>query len=385
VTAAHEPTVEALDAGLYRARLPRPWGDGVDHSYLIRTEITTSDGRSGHGWTWLPDVGSAAAHRLVSDDCRAHVQGGPTHPAAVWDGLWAHLHEAGSGGLTTVAMAAVDTALWDLHLHALGTTLPALLGPRRTAVRAYGSGVNYHYGLDELVAQAERWIAAGYGAVKIKVGHPEVAEDVRRAAAVREVIGPDRLLMLDANQRWDLPAAIGAIEALAFVRPAWVEEPLRSDDTAGYVALRAATGVPIAVGENHHTIYQYRELLTRGACDIVQPNVARVGGITPFLRIARLAEDFGVPVYPHHLPELSAQLAMALGAEPWVEVVEDASLTALGALAGPGCAVVDGPGYRLRPGGEAGLGLEIATGTLERLDSQQQGLTKSKHRYTTDV
>jgi L-alanine-DL-glutamate epimerase-like enolase superfamily enzyme len=356
-----------VHAALYRVRLPRPWSDKVLHTHVIRSEVTSGDGRRGHGWSWLPDIGPAAAHRLVVGDCRDFVRGRPAHPVLVWDPLWAHLHEAGSGGLTTIAMAAIDTALWDLQLTALGVNLPGLLGARRQSVPSYGSGVNLHLDMAQLVAQAERWVAAGYDAVKIKVGRPSEGDDVDRVAAVREAIGPNRRLMVDANQRWDLATARRRLDALAPSDLTWVEEPLRADDTAGYEALRASSSVPLAVGENHHTIYQYRELLTRRACDVVQPNVVRVGGITPWLRIAALAHAFGVAVQPHHLPEISAQLAMTLPGAPMVEVIEDATFASLGALVGPGCAVADGPSYRLTS--SAGLGLEIDPSHLERLDA----------------
>jgi L-alanine-DL-glutamate epimerase-like enolase superfamily enzyme len=207
-------------------------------------------------------------------------------------------------------------------------------------VRAYGSGVNLHYPLADLVAQVERWVAAGFDAVKIKVGKPALREDLERVAAVREVLGPDRALMIDANQRWDLDTATRAIDALSALAPAWIEEPLRADDLAGHAELARRIEVPIAVGENLHTAYRFAEFLRAGAAQILQPNVVRVGGITPFRRIADLAVEHGVTLHPHLLPELSGQLALTLpvalgAAEPMAEDVEDAGFASLGALADP--------------------------------------------------
>jgi L-alanine-DL-glutamate epimerase-like enolase superfamily enzyme len=141
--------------------------------------------------------------------------------------------------------------------------------------------------------------------------------------------------MIDANQRWDLHRARRALAALERYDLHWIEEPLPADDIPGHVALRRSTGVPVAVGENVYTTYGFRDLLMAGACDVVQPNVVRVGGITPFLRIADLARTFDVPVYPHLLPEISGQLALALPQPAMVEEVEDASFAALGLLAEP--------------------------------------------------
>ena len=211
-------------------------------------------------------------------------------------------------------------------------------------MRAYGSGVNLHYNLDSLVAQVQRWVNAGFDAVKVKVGKPDVVEDLERLEAVRAVLGPDRQLMIDANQRWDLDRATRSMDVLAGAAPAWIEEPLRADDLAGHSELArrlaSSSGVPIAVGENLHTAYRFGEFLAAGAAQIVQPNIVRVGGITPFLRIVALTAEHGSALHPHLLPELSGQLALTLPTvealpAPLVEDVEDAAFGDLGALTDP--------------------------------------------------
>jgi L-alanine-DL-glutamate epimerase-like enolase superfamily enzyme len=194
--------------------------------------------------------------------------------------------------------------------------------------------VNLHYTLEELVAQTERWVAAGHQAVKIKVGKPDLAEDAERVAAVRSVLGPDRRLMIDANQRWDLPAALRALDVLGQYGLDWLEEPLRADDLSAYRRLRKQSPVPIALGENVHTIYRFRDFIEAEAVDIIQPNIIRVGGITPFRRIVELARANSIRVAPHLLPELSGQLALTLAEAVSVEDVEDASFEQLGILAG---------------------------------------------------
>jgi L-alanine-DL-glutamate epimerase-like enolase superfamily enzyme len=251
--------------------------------------------------------------------------------------LWQHLHEAGGGGVTTIAMAGLDLALWDAEARDRQVPVSQLLGRRRAGARVYGSGVNLHYGLDDLVAQVTRWVECGYSAVKVKVGKPDLAEDLDRLAAVREVLGVDRALMIDANQRWDLDRATRSIPALAAFDLSWIEEPLRADDLRGHVELARRIDVPIAVGENLHTAYRFAEFLDAGAAQIVQPNIVRVGGITPFRRIAALAAERGAALHPHLLPELSGQLALTIDAAPgaadaMVEDVEDAGFGGLGAL-----------------------------------------------------
>ncbi|MBM7807922.1 L-alanine-DL-glutamate epimerase-like enolase superfamily enzyme [Geodermatophilus bullaregiensis] len=361
------PVVEQLTSRLFRLPLSRPWGEDVPALHLLVTELTTDDGRTGTGFSWTPSIGARAVQALVEHDVAPVVVGGPTDPGVVWDRLWWHLHEAGGGGLTTMAIAAVDIALWDLGARAAGRSLVDHLGRRRESVPAYGSGVNLHYPLDELREQARRWVAQGCRGVKIKVGRPDLAEDVERVAAVREVIGPHRQLMVDANQRWDLPTALRAVRALSRFDLYWVEEPLVADDLPALSRLHdAGFGVPIAVGENVYTTYQYRHLLASGAADVVQPNAVRVGGITPFLRIAQLARAASVPVAPHLLPDLSGQLALCLPDTTMVEDVEDASFAALGALAQPSGVTVAGGVLRAETG--PGHGLVFATDRLEEMD-----------------
>ena len=337
-------TVASFDARLLRVPLSRPWAADVTSVGVIATHVVRSDGAEGWGFSWTPQIGAEAAHALLVNDIAAFAAGQDAEPGARWRALWQHLHEAGGGGITTIAMAGLDLALWDAAIRAAGTSLTGFLGAQRESARAYGSGVNLHYSIDELVAQVRRWVDAGFDAVKVKVGKPDVAEDLDRLRAVRDVLGPDRALMIDANQRWELERATGALEVLAEVSPAWIEEPLRADDLYGHIELSkrltASSGIPIAVGENLHNVFRFDDFLRTGAAQIVQPNVVRVGGITPFLGIAAIAAEHGAALHPHLLPELSGQLALCLRAvpgvpEPMAEDVEDAGFAQLGALLDP--------------------------------------------------
>ncbi|MFK4837736.1 mandelate racemase/muconate lactonizing enzyme family protein [Microbacterium sp. ZW T2_14] len=344
MTAPESPTIAAFDTRLIRVPLTRPWGAEVTSVGVIATHVVRSDGAEGWGFAWTPQIGAEAVHALLAHDITAFAIGRSADPGAEWRALWQHLHEAGGGGLTTIAQAGLDLALWDAATRAAGTSLTGFLGAQRESARAYGSGVNLHYTQDELVAQVRRWVDAGFDAVKVKVGKPDVAEDLDRMRAVREVLGPDRALMIDANQRWELDRATRSLEVLAEVSPAWIEEPLRADDLYGHIELArrlaASSGTPIAVGENVHNVFRFDDFLRTGAAQIVQPNVVRVGGITPFLGIAAIAAEYGAALHPHLLPELSSQLALCLRAvpgvpEPMVEDVEDAGFGALGALVDP--------------------------------------------------
>lgn len=336
--------------------LSRPWGPTVTQNHVIVVEVQTTEG-TGTGFSWTPTIGARSVQSLLEHDIAAFVLDRTTDPVELWDELWPHLHEAGGGGMTTIAMAGVDLALWDLKARRAGHSVAALIGQRRDRSRTYGSGINLHYDLDALLAQTCRWVTAGHDGVKIKIGSPDPARDVERVAGVREILGPDRVLMVDANQRWDLETALRVVPLLQPYGLHWLEEPFRAEDTASHVALKERIDIRIAVGENLHTTYRFAEMIAAEACDVAQPNVIRVGGITPFLRIAALADVAGVEVAPHLLPDLSAQLACTTASPVWVEEVEDAAFDALGLLRSPS-PVVREPGsvtVTERPG----LGLDF--------------------------
>jgi L-alanine-DL-glutamate epimerase-like enolase superfamily enzyme len=352
--------ITSLSTRLLTAPLRRSWGPEAPENHVIVTQVRTDDGGTGTGFSWTPTVGPRAVKALLDYDIAEFAVGQPALPEPLWDRLWKRLHESGGGGLTTIAMAGLDLALWDLAARQAGLPLCGLLGQRQASVEVYGSGVNLHYSLDELVDQVRRWVAAGYRGVKIKVGKPDLAEDVERVAAVRAVLGPDRRLMIDANQRWDLPTTLRALSRLQEFGLHWLEEPIRADDLSAYRRLRKHSPVPIALGENVHTIYRFRDFIDAEAVDIIQPNIVRVGGITPFRRIAELARINGIELAPHLLPELSGQLALTLEEPVAVEDVEEASFAQLGILAGT--SPVQIRNSRLEATGLPGLGFSFGAG-----------------------
>jgi L-alanine-DL-glutamate epimerase-like enolase superfamily enzyme len=341
-------TIASMSVRALRLRMPVPWGPERTHQHVIVTELTTTDGGAGTGFAWTVDAGAEAITAMLDADCRGVVEGGPTVPGLMWDRLRWRLREVGDG-IASLAMAAVDIGLWDHAARRAGRSLADLIGRRRDRVGVYASGVNRHLSLGELTEQVSRWVAAGHSRVKIKVGLPDLDEDLERVNAVRRIIGPKRLLMVDANQLWDLPAARRAARALAPLDIFWLEEPLPAHDTRAYASLRRSIDIPVAAGESLFTEAQFLDLLREGGCDIAQPNVCRVGGITPFLRIVDLARLFSVPVMPHLLPDMSGQLALCLPLDGLVEDIDTGSFAALGAIELPGAVLVDGDVLRCQP------------------------------------
>ena len=357
-------SIAAVRTRRLSARMPRPWVPDEPHLHLVIVEVEDSDGLVGTGFSWTPTIGAAAVQAMIDTEIAPFALGRTTDPQALWPALWLRLHEAGGAGITTIALAGLDTALWDLAGQRAALPLASLLGARRASVPVYGSGVNLHYSIDELVAQASRWVASGYDTVKIKVGGPSLAVDVERVGAVRDAIGPDRTLLIDANQRWTLEQASTALDALSRFDLGWIEEPLRAEDTRGYRALRERTGVPIALGENIHTLQRFQDIVDAGYADVLQPNVIRVGGITPFLEIASfISTESSASLAPHLLIDLSGQLALAVGAETAVEDVEEASFESLGLITSPSPVEIVDARAGLRENARPGLGLDfVSTG-----------------------
>lgn len=328
--------VEGVETAAYRLPLAQAWGDQthrVSHIELIVVDIAASGGLTGTGFSYTVGVGGKAVQALLDWDLVPKLIGEQVAPRAQWHRLWTELHDAGGGGISTLALAAVDIALWDLVARTHGQPLVQALGQIRPAIPAYGSGVNLNLSLPQLEEQVGRWLEAGYPGVKIKVGKPDLAEDLERLAAVRRLVGPNRLLMVDANQGWDVTAATRAIKAYAPFDVFWVEEPLLSDDVQGHARLRRLVDTPLAVGENVYTAFQFNDYLARGACDVVQADVVRVGGITPWLEIAALARTWDVPMAPHFMLEISGQLLCCIPNGRIVEDVEGGSFADLGVLA----------------------------------------------------
>lgn len=320
----------------YRLPLNKPWGDQthrISHIELVVTDVGADNGLVGTGFSYSVGVGGKAIQALLDWYISPTLIGSEISPRVLWTQMWTQLHDAGGGGLSTMAIAAVDIALWDLVAKAQNRPLVEVLGQFRPSVPAYGSGVNLNLTLQELEDQVRGWLEAGYGAVKIKVGKPDLAEDVERVAAIRRLLGPYRPLMVDANQGWDLATAARAISALSPYDLYWVEEPLLADDVYGHAQLRRQVSARIAIGENVYSKFQFRQYLEIGGCDFVQADVVRVGGITPFLEIASLAQAWSIPMAPHFMLEITGQVLCCIPNGHILEDVQGGSFRELGILA----------------------------------------------------
>lgn len=287
----------------------------------VFVELVTDDDNRGIGYSYTIGTGGRSVLAMLREHLLPRLVGADAACVEqVWFDLFASTRATTVGAITSLALAAVDTALWDLRCKRAGEPLWQVAGGFRRKVPLYDTeGGWLHLSTDELVRGALASQAAGWPGVKLKVGKPRVDQDVERLRAVRDAVGPALDIMVDANQSMTHAEARRRAAAFEPLGLSWFEEPLPADDVAGHVALARSTSIPIAVGESMYSVAQFRDYLARDAASIVQADVARVGGITPWLKIAHLAEAFNVHVCPHFLMELHVSLAAAIPNGRYVE------------------------------------------------------------------
>ena len=287
---------------------------------LLFAEVQTADGHQGLGFSYAKRAGGPGQFAHAKEVAPVLIGEDPSDIARLWNKLcWAGA-SVGRSGLATQALGAFDVALYDLKARRAGLPLAKLLGSWRESVACYNtSGGFLHTPLEQLLVNAQASVERGIGGIKLKVGQPDRQLDIRRVEAVRRQLGDGVALMVDANQQWDRPTAQRMCRVFEDFNLVWIEEPLDAYDHEGHAALAAAFDTPIATGEMLTSAAEHAELIRHRAADILMPDAPRVGGITPFLKIAAMAEAAGLALAPHFAMELHVHLAAALQAEPWVE------------------------------------------------------------------
>jgi L-talarate/galactarate dehydratase len=286
---------------------------------FLFAEISTEAGLEGVGFSYSKRAGGPAQFAHAREVAPDLIGEDPSDIGRLWTKLvWAGA-SVGRSGAATQALAAIDVALWDLKAKRAGLPLAKLLGAHRDSVRCYNtSGGFLHEPIEQVLDNATSTLESGVGGIKIKVGQPDSAEDLRRVRAVREHIG-DAPLMVDANQQWDRPTAMRVGRALEEFGLVWIEEPLDAYDAEGHAALARSLDTAIASGEMLTSVAEHAELIRHDAVDILQPDAPRIGGITQFLKLAALAEHRNLQLAPHFAMEIHVHLAAAYPIEPWVE------------------------------------------------------------------
>jgi L-alanine-DL-glutamate epimerase-like enolase superfamily enzyme len=308
-THLHAPDLPGFQDATIRHRVP-------GRSALF-VHLKTDEGLEGLG------VSIPAARGLIEGSFKELLVGqDPLWHEKLWDDLFWRVRGIGRKGLAFCALSGVDIALWDLKAKAFGVPLYKLLGPYTDRVPIYGSGGWTHFTEDELVREQTGYVERGIPRVKMKVakdfGRAE-AEDLRRLAAVRKAVGDDVEIYVDANNGYYAKQAIAMSRRFEQFDVRWFEEPVLADDVQGLAEISRATTIPVATGEHEYTKYGFKDLISRGGADIVQPDVGRVGGITEWLKVAHLAHAYNLPVAPHAVQLVHLHLACAT---PNLKVVE---------------------------------------------------------------
>jgi L-talarate/galactarate dehydratase len=287
---------------------------------FLFAEITTEQGHTGLGFSYSKRAGGPAQYAHAKEVAEGIIGEDPNDIGKLYTKLlWAGA-SVGRSGVATQALAAIDIALYDLKAKRAGLPLAKLLGSYRDSVQTYNtSGGFLNATLDEVKARATQSVEEGIGGIKIKVGLPDSKEDLRRVAGIREHIGWDVPLMVDANQQWDRATALRMGRQLEEFNLIWIEEPLDAYDFEGHAHLAQVLDTPIATGEMLASVAEHKGLIAASGCDIIQPDAPRVGGITQFLRLAALADERGLGLAPHFAMEIHLHLAAAYPREPWVE------------------------------------------------------------------
>jgi L-alanine-DL-glutamate epimerase-like enolase superfamily enzyme len=285
--------------------------------------ITDSDGAVGTGYSYTIGTGGSSVMRLLADHLAPRIIGRDADRIeAIWHELEFATHATTIGAITSIALAAIDTALWDLRARKQNLPLWKLAGGAKDRCPLYTTeGGWLHIPTEALVEDALDAKAKGFTGSKVKIGKSHGAEDYARLSAVRKAVGDGYEIMTDANQGFSVDEAIRRAERLRELDLGWIEEPLPADDIDGHVRLNRSTATPIAVGESLYSIRHFREYMQKGACSIVQVDAGRIGGITPWLKVAHAAEAFDMPVCPHFLMELHVSLTCAVQNGKYVEYI----------------------------------------------------------------
>ena len=316
--------IRDLQADHYRITLPVALSDSthglIEGFELITARVRDVDGAEGVGYTYTVGTGGAAVRALLARDLAPRLAGREAEDIeALWQLMWWALHYGGRGGAQALAISAVDMALWDLRARRQGAPPWRALGGFDPRVPCYAGGIDLELPLDGLLRQTDDNLARGFRAIKMKVGRAALREDVERVRAMRAHLGPDVPLMADANMRWSVDEAIRAARALRDQDLVWIEEPTIPDDVPGHVRIVREGGMPIAAGENLHTLHEFRALIAAGGVTFPEPDVTNCGGITTFMKICHLAEAFNLPVTSHGAHDVTVHLLAAVPNRSYLE------------------------------------------------------------------
>lgn len=322
-----EITVSYLDIPLKNslsdAKVLQGKQNALSGVFLTCVELAATSDLKGEGYTYALRTGGRSQYELAKELAPLLLGEDPNDISRIWDRLsWAG-NTLGENGLINQTIAAFDTALWDLKAKRAGLPLSKLFGCHKSEIPCYNTSAGYlTYSMDEVIAKAKELLANGMGGIKLKIGQPDVDEDIYRVKLLRKELGPKVPIMVDVNQQWDLTTALRAGKALEECNLTWLEEPLNAHDLEGHKYLTDHLCIPIGTGEMLSSLSDVLRYIDQSAVNLIMPDCARIGGITPFMKVLDRAREKRLMVAPHFVMEMHLALAAAYSMAIWVEHIE---------------------------------------------------------------
>lgn len=320
-------TIVKAEARLVRVPVDPPRGDAIqkfDALELPFVTITDKAGNSGTGFGYTIGTGGTAILELINKELLPKLDGEDARRITyIYDKLYKSVHALTPGCISSTAFAAIDIALWDLAGKRYKTPLYILLGGAKEKVPVYNTHVGWlNRPLDEMIELCREAVKKnGFKALKLKVGKDDKYEDEERVGKVREAVGRDISLMIDANQSWTFDEAVPRLQILEKFDLVWIEEPFLATDIQSFKKLGFHISTSRAGGESLYSVADFYHYLREGALDILQPDAARIGGITNAMKVCHLAKAANLKVAPHVSPELSVTIATAVSNSMFVEYI----------------------------------------------------------------